>query len=44
MARLNRTSQGLTEARSIVAELCGEVPLEGFGQWRQRFEHDHVVS
>ncbi|PCH37055.1 hypothetical protein WOLCODRAFT_140699 [Wolfiporia cocos MD-104 SS10] len=32
----------LNEARSIAAELCGEVPMEGFGRWKER--HDRVSS
>ncbi|KAH9849321.1 hypothetical protein C2E23DRAFT_870653 [Lenzites betulinus] len=35
--------QGLNEARTIVARLCGEVPLEGFARWREDYDRTHAV-
>ncbi|KAI0826576.1 hypothetical protein BC628DRAFT_1419081 [Trametes gibbosa] len=34
---------GLNEARTIVARLCGEVPLEGFARWREEYDRAHAV-
>ncbi|KAI0635211.1 hypothetical protein C8Q77DRAFT_1106698 [Trametes polyzona] len=32
----------LNEARTIVARLCGEVPLEGFERWREEYDRAHA--
>lgn len=34
--------QSLNEARRITARLCGEVPLEGFDKWRERYQQQIV--
>ncbi|TFY63497.1 hypothetical protein EVJ58_g3215 [Rhodofomes roseus] len=33
-----RMLEGLNEARQITARLCGEIPLEGFDAWRERYQ------
>ncbi|KZT71069.1 hypothetical protein DAEQUDRAFT_724415 [Daedalea quercina L-15889] len=33
-----RLLEGLNEARQITANLCGEVPLEGFDKWREKYQ------
>ncbi|KAH9925739.1 uncharacterized protein B0H18DRAFT_1007982 [Fomitopsis serialis] len=33
-----RMLEGLNEARQITARLCGEVPLEGFDVWREKYQ------
>ncbi|KAI0646345.1 hypothetical protein C8Q79DRAFT_909612 [Trametes meyenii] len=33
----------LNEARTIVAHLCGEVPLEGFERWREEYDRAHAI-
>ncbi|KAI8970891.1 hypothetical protein BD414DRAFT_501521 [Trametes punicea] len=32
----------LNEARTVVADLCGEVPLEGFERWREEYDRAHA--
>ncbi|KAI0371992.1 hypothetical protein BV20DRAFT_940807 [Pilatotrama ljubarskyi] len=34
--------QALHESRAIVADLCGEVPLEGFERWREEYDRAHA--
>ena len=35
--------QNLNELRTIVADLVGEVPLEGFAEWRELHDRARVV-
>ncbi|KAI0360638.1 hypothetical protein OH77DRAFT_1418621 [Trametes cingulata] len=36
--------QALHEARTVVADLCGEVPLEGFERWREEYDRAHALA
>ncbi|KAI0746793.1 hypothetical protein C8Q80DRAFT_1220068 [Daedaleopsis nitida] len=33
----------LNELRTVVANLCGEVPLKGFEQWREVYDRSHIL-
>ncbi|KAL7284167.1 hypothetical protein ACG7TL_001449 [Trametes sanguinea] len=37
-------TQALNEARVVVADLCGEVPLEGFERWREEYDRTHALA
>ncbi|TBU59289.1 hypothetical protein BD310DRAFT_976680 [Dichomitus squalens] len=36
-------SHSLNELRTVVANLCGEVSLEGFERWREEYDRVHAV-
>ncbi|KAI0777718.1 hypothetical protein BD413DRAFT_519071 [Trametes elegans] len=36
-------ASSLNELRTIVADLCGEVPLEGFERWREEHDRAHAL-
>ncbi|KAI0764943.1 hypothetical protein C8Q74DRAFT_1430417 [Fomes fomentarius] len=36
-------AHSLNELRTVVADLCGEVPLPGFEEWREEYDRSHVV-
>ena len=36
--------EGLNELRDITAHLCGEIPLQGFDQWRDEYDSKHSVK
>ena len=37
-------AQTLNELRQVVAGLCGEVPLEGFEQWREEYDRTRLLA
>ncbi|KAH9896908.1 hypothetical protein C8Q73DRAFT_642067 [Cubamyces lactineus] len=37
-------AQALNDARTIVADLCGEVPLAGFERWREEYDRAHSLA
>ncbi len=37
-------AQTLNELRRVVADLCGEVPLEGFEQWREEYDRSRMLA
>ncbi|CDO75856.1 hypothetical protein BN946_scf184833.g7 [Trametes cinnabarina] len=37
-------TQALNEARAVVADLCGEVPLVGFERWREAYDREHALA
>ncbi|TFK82815.1 hypothetical protein K466DRAFT_666286 [Polyporus arcularius HHB13444] len=43
VAVLNMAST-LNELRRVVADLCGEVPLEGFEQWREEYDRSRMLA
>lgn len=36
--------QGLNELRRITVDLCGEIPLRGYDEWRAEYERVHVMA
>ncbi|KAF7792650.1 hypothetical protein EIP86_003747 [Pleurotus ostreatoroseus] len=35
--------EGLNELRNITVNLCGEIPLQGYAQWKDEYDRAHLV-